>query len=100
MDDAILQDLHEKLHAEHKHITTKALAIEHSIPRSTAASLLEAVPYFDLSDECTYEITRCVFEKVGDKYGKLFARLALPLIEMHDDSHRTQWQSYRPTLKQ
>ena len=78
MDQAILHDLHTQLHAEHKHLTTKGVAIEHSIPRSTAASLLEAVPYLNASSdenadaECTYEVTRCVFEKVGDKYGKFW----------------------------
>lgn len=71
-NETLLNVIHTELHAEHKHLTTKAVAIEHSIPRSIAASLLEAVPYFNQSDdsEYTYEITRCVFDRVGDKHGK------------------------------
>ena len=69
---ALLNDLHTELHAEHKHLTTKAVAIEHSLPRSIAASLLEAALYFNLPlDGCSYEVTRCVFEKVGDTFGEL-----------------------------
>lgn len=69
-NETLLNVIHTELHAEHKHLTTKAVAIEHSIPRSIAASLLEAVPYFNQSDdsEYTYEITRCVFDRVGDKH--------------------------------
>jgi hypothetical protein len=76
---ALLNDLHTELHAEHKHLTTKAVAIEHSIPRSIAASLLEAVLYFNLPlDGCSYEVTRCVFERVGDTFGELlFSRLQI-----------------------
>ena len=70
MDAAILQDLHTKLHSEQKRITSKSLAIEQSIPRSKAEFLLEALPYHDTSQDFDYEITRCIFEKQGDKFCK------------------------------
>lgn len=71
-NECILNDLHTELHAEHKHLTAKGVAIEHSIPRNVATALLEAVPFFNLSEgsECTYEVTRCVLENVGGRFGK------------------------------
>ena len=71
MDTAILQDLHTQLHAEQKRITSKSLAIEQSITRTNAESLLEALPYYDTSQEFMYDITRCIFEKRGKKFGML-----------------------------
>lgn len=69
MNEAILQDLRSKLF-DKEHLTTKSVAIEHSISRSAAASLLESLPYIDTSKEQTYEITRCVYDKKGDKFGR------------------------------
>ena len=71
-NEAILNMLHTELHAEHKHLTTKGVAIEHSIPRSVAASLLEILPYFNRSGACTYKVTRCILEKMNGSYSKYF----------------------------
>jgi hypothetical protein len=68
MNEAIVQDLRTKLF-DKEHLTTKSVAIEHSISRSAAASLLESLPYLDTSKEQSYEITRCFYDKRDDKFG-------------------------------
>ncbi len=86
MTEAILQDLHSKLHAEHRYLTTKAIAIEHSLPRQTAISILGSLPYFDTGKEYTYEITRCIMDKIDGKYGKYhycFASLCVSPTNCH-----------------
>lgn len=67
MNETVLQDLRTRLF-DKEHLTTKSVAIEHSISRSVAASLLESLPYVDTSKEQSYEITRCVYDKKGDKF--------------------------------
>uniref|UniRef100_A0A7S3PUG6 DNA polymerase delta subunit 3 n=1 Tax=Chaetoceros debilis TaxID=122233 RepID=A0A7S3PUG6_9STRA len=67
MNETVLRDLHSCLHAEHRHLTAKAVAIEHSLPRSIVSSLLESLPYYDTSKECDYEITRCILSKDDNK---------------------------------
>lgn len=68
MNETIVQDLRTKLF-DKEHMTAKSVAIEHSISRSVAASLLESLPYLDTSKEQSYEITRCVYDKRDDKFG-------------------------------
>jgi hypothetical protein len=71
MDTLILQDLYSQLHVEKKRISSKSLAIEQSISRTKAESLLEALPYHDTAQEFIYDITRCIFEKHDGKFGML-----------------------------
>lgn len=70
LDKAILHECHLKLCAENKRLTVKGLSLEYSMPRRTAAEVLEALPYFDVSAERTYQVTRLVLEKKEFKYGK------------------------------
>ena len=80
MDTKILKECHHKLCVEHKRLTAKGLAIEYSIPRKTATDLLEELPYFDVSQDRTYDITRCVLEQKESKIGKCVCDILLNKI--------------------
>lgn len=79
-----LEEVYSKIHDERKCVTTKSLAFEMGITRREAASLLEAIPYYQLTDDndekeeemIEYDVVRCVLDdSIDGKCGKFLVRL-------------------------
>lgn len=70
MDSSILDLLHGRLHSEEQCITAKGISIEHSITRSEAESIIEELLYYKADHDYSYDISKYICTKNGDKLGK------------------------------
>jgi len=68
-----MNEIYSKIHDERRCVTSKSLCIDFGITRLAASQLLEAVPYYFDEEDCVYEVTRYIWNKLD--CGKRVARL-------------------------